>query len=505
MSPITLSEETPIIYPSEVPEIVFFLGSIFESLGVTAYLVGGTIRDIIAHKTISDIDIVVSESARKVAYDTSSKLNGKMVILNEDKDIARVIISRKGLETNLDISSYKGSIYSDLGERDFTIDAMCIPVSPSLSSIDSITVIDPNKGICDLNRRIIRQVSNKSFVKDPARLMRAPRLASQLGFDIECETANTIRRESHLIQLVPTERVRDELLKIVERPKITNSIRNLDNLDLLTKIIPEFENTKGITQPSEHHYWDVFNHSLETAGNVDRLVGKSQSSPDLVSDAIAKLPQVDKHFSEVVCDGHTRLTMLKIAGLLHDISKPETKRSDSSGKVRFIGHDIQGAEKTRNILERLRFGNKGVQMISKMVRHHLRPTQMSSGTELPSPRAVYRYYRDLGDVSLDTLFLNMADYLAAKGPDITLNGWNNHFKIINHILQDDPVSEKQPKQILPLLDGHTIMDEFALDPGPKIGTLLELVRESRASGEIGTKEEALEFLETTLASGGTSA
>ena len=137
-----------------------------------------------------------------------------------------------------------------------------------------------------------------------------------------------------------------------------------------------------------------------------------------------------------------------------------------------------------------------------MVRHHLRPTQMSSGTELPSPRAVYRYYRDLKDVSLDTLFLNMADYLAAKGPNVTLNGWNDHFKIINHILQDDPVSQKQPKQILPLLDGHTIMDKFALEPGPKIGTLLELVREYRASGEIGTREEALEFLETTLTSGG---
>ena len=502
MSPITVSKETPTISPSDVPEIVFFLVSIFESLGVTAYLVGGTIRDIIARKKISDIDIIVSESAQEVACDISSKLNGKMVILNKDKDIARVIINRKGLETNLDISSCKGSIHSDLGERDFTIDAMCIPLLPSLSSIDSITVIDPSTGVHDLNRRIIRQVSNKSFVKDPARLMRAPRLASQLGFDIDRETASTIQRESHMIHLVPAERVRDELLKIVERPKITNSIRNLDNLDLLTKIIPEFENTKGITQPSEHHYWDVFNHSLETAGNIERVVVKSQSRPDFVSDAIAKLPSVDKHFSEIVCDGHTRLTMLKIAGLLHDIAKPETKRSDSNGKVRFIGHDIQGAEKTSNILERLRLGNRGIQMASRMVRHHLRPTQMSSGTELPSPRAVYRYYRDLKDVSLATHFLNMADYLAAKGPNVTLNGWNDHFKIINHILQDDPVSQKQPKQILPLLDGHTIMDKFALEPGPKIGTLLELVREYRASGEIGTREEALEFLETTLTSGG---
>ena len=197
--------------------------------------------------------------------------------------------------------------------------------------------------------------------------------------------------------------------------------------------------------------------------------------------------------------------MVKIAGLLHDISKPETKRSESSGKVRFIGHDIRGAQKTKHILERLRFGNKGIQMISGMVHHHLRPTQMSSGTELPSPRAIYRYYRDLGDISVDTLFLNMADYLAAKGPNLTKEGWYDHFRIINHIAQENSVSRKQSKQILPLLDGHTIMDEFALDPGPKIGTLLELVRESRASGEIGTKEEALEFLETTLASGGTSA
>ena len=140
-------------------------------------------------------------------------------------------------------------------------------------------------------------------------------------------------------------------------------------------------------------------------------------------------------------------------------------------------------------------------MVRSMVRHHLRPRQMGNKGELPTNRAIHRYYRDLGDVALDTLYLNMADFLAARGPLITPAEMRNQVRVINHILTVGPQNQAVVASRRGLLTGHDIMSELQIGPGPLIGRLLKSVAEAEARGRIRTREEALKLARANIETG----
>jgi hypothetical protein len=173
-----------------------------------------------------------------------------------------------------------------------------------------------------------------------------------------------------------------------------------------------------------------------------------------------------------------------------------TKSIDDTGRARFLGHTKQGTAMTANILERLRFSNREIRLVESLVYHHLRPVQLAN-EELPTQRAIYRYFRDTGEVGIDILFLALADYLASRGPLASMEEWRKLCHLVNYILTEH---EKQQAKILPmkLIDGNDIMDSFDLVPGPLIGKLLAMVNEAYASGELSTKEEALTLVQKKL-------
>jgi poly(A) polymerase len=175
-----------------------------------------------------------------------------------------------------------------------------------------------------------------------------------------------------------------------------------------------------------------------------------------------------------------------------------TKSIDDTGRARFLGHTKQGAAMTAGVLERLRFSNREVSLVESLVYHHLRPAQMANG-ELPTQRAIYRYFRDVGEAGIDVLFLALADYLASRGPLASMEEWGNHCQLMNYILAEH---DKQQAEILPvkLIDGDDIMDKFDLAPGPLVGRLLAIVNEAHASRELSTREEALALVQGELSS-----
>ena len=144
-----------------------------------------------------------------------------------------------------------------------------------------------------------------------------------------------------------------------------------------------------------------------------------------------------------------------------------------------------------------------------MVRYHLRPRQMAQKGDMPTRRALYRYYRDVGGVALDTLYLNTADYLAARGPMLEREEWTEHCDLVRYILEEGRFEGDRHRDSLKslpkLVDGYDIIDGFALAPSPKIGKLLEEVREAQASGEVSTREQALELVSASLERGGDGA
>ena len=492
---IQVSEAEPptiALYPSLLPASVAPLRRFLASQGLVAYLVGGAVRDTLLDRELLDLDVAVEGDAGLIAEGAAAALGWRAHPLDTARGIFR--LSPAHGEPSVDLSPVRGSIEQDLAQRDFTVDAVALPL------MEDATPIDPYGGGLDLDRRLIRALSPQVFIDDPGRLLRAVRLAAQLGFDIEPSTRAGIESNAGLISLVAPERTREELLKLLGSRETVRWLRELDELGLLCRIIPELWEAKGVAQPKEH-YWDVFDHCIETTGQVERLLQSEECTGFLGDDS-----PVDggDYFAQHASDGHSRLNLLKLVGLLHDISKPATKTIEPSGRIRFFGHHTEGAEVAGNILRRLRFSRAGIDLVSTMIENHLRPGQMAEKGELPTPRAVYRFHRDLGEAAVDTVYLNLADYLAARGPDLDEKDWAYRRDVARHILRGSATREgtKRPPGII---DGHDIMREMGIPPGPQVGKMVEMVREAHASGCISTREEALSLLAGELRAGGTGA
>ena len=254
--------------------------------------------------------------------------------------------------------------------------------------------------------------------------------------------------------------------------------------------------TKRVQQPKEH-FWDVFDHSIETVATVEYLLRETEWRYGNKG-ILAQAPWsevIQEYFAHEVSKGSNRKAMLKLAALLHDLAKPRTKTVDSKGKMRFLGHAKEGATMAAAILQRLRFSSKESELVESLVYHHLRPAQMTSA-ELPTRRAIYRYFRDTGDVGIDILFLALADYLATHGPNLDVKEWQGNCRLIKYILEEHFKQEEVPPP--KLVNGHDLMKIFSLKPGKEIGKMLEIIKEAQAVGKITTKEEALAFVQKKL-------
>jgi len=463
------------------------------------FLVGGAVRSILLKKTIKDIDIVVSGSSKNFSKYFANIIDGKTIELDKKRDINRIIFKPKNTIYEIDVSPIKKDIVTDLKTRDFTIDAIAIDLSKKFTNLDTSDYIDPSYGIQDLNKKILRSTNQNIFIEDPIRLLRAVRISSELGFEISKETYKEIQKNSSLINSVAVERIRDEFLKILALPKSMYGIKTLDNLTLLTKIIPELNDSKGVLQPKEH-YWDVFNHLIETIGTLEVLFDKKNKTNQFIKKYIPRFIDDEKYFNEIIFEGHSRKTILKLVGLIHDISKPETKKIEKTGKIRFIGHDKLGAKKSIRILKRLKMSNKSIEYISSIISNHLRPTQLAQKDELPTNRALNRYYRDLNQFSIDTLYLNLADYLSARGEMLNEKEWEKHCKLIKHILNHFKISKEE--KILPkLVSGYDIMNVLSIQSGPIIGVILKRIEEAQLNEDIKTREDALNIIKEKNNSG----
>jgi poly(A) polymerase len=465
------------------------VNNLLTEQGVRSYLVGGFVRDLLLGRQTADIDIAVARDGVEIARKVAGAVDGKFVLLDKVNRVGRVIVGKEA-RWELDFTTFQGSIEDDLAGRDFTIDA--IAVDPGELNKD-VHFIDPFKGQADLKKGIIRAVSETAFQSDAARLLRAVRLAAELGFSVDRQTEALIRENCHLIAGVAGERIREELLRLLAVPHAERFLPYLDELGLVTAIIPELAEAKGVEQPKEH-FWDVFDHSLETVIAVDFILhqGGWQYAGDKVLAATPWSEMLAQHFSREVSHGSSRRSLLKLAALLHDVAKPQTKAIAQDGRMRFLGHGKLGAEVAVGILERLRLSGKEIRLVEVMVREHLRPGQMSQ-QGLPTRRAIYRYFRDTEGAGIDILFLSLADHLATRGPNLELVGYKEHARMVDYVLTQHLEQERvttPPK----LVSGHDLIDTFGLSPGPKIGKLLEAVREAQASGEITTREEALAYI-----------
>ena len=473
---------------------------LFNELRVRGYVVGGFVRDTLLGRTTLDIDIAVTADAPEVARRVADDLAGKYILLDEIFGVARVIVTGTngaGGQWQLDFSSCEGNIEQDLARRDFTINAMAIDMGELVTDYRGARLIDPFNGCEDLDRGVVRSVRGAAFEEDAVRLLRAVRLVAELSFHIDRDTEAQIRRHAHLMTDVAGERVREELLRLLVVPGSGRFVKYLNELGLLMAVLPELAVARGIEQPREH-FWDVFDHSLETVVAVDFLLqqGDWEHADGELQSAVPWSVELAEYFERRVSSGSTGGALLRLAALLHDIAKPQTKTIEPDGRMRFLGHAQEGALIAADIMERLRFSTKETRVVEAMVQYHLRPMQMSQ-EGLPTNRAIYRYFRDTGEVGIDTLFLNLADHLATRGPHLDPTGWLEHTYLVDYLLKQYYEQQSQVRPVK-LIDGHDLMNIFGLNPDPLLGELLEAVREAQAAGEVATREEALEYVRKYL-------
>ncbi len=488
--------------PPSIRELLTQLARFFHEHGLEAYATGGFLRDALLGLPVHDIDVSVRGDPLSLGPLLAAVTEGHYFPLDEEKHIARVLVPARQL--HIDLLLLDGALEEDLRRRDYTIDALAAPLDQL--TLGRIDVTDPTAGLADLDAGIVRTTGEQALLDDPLRLLRGPRIATQLGFAVEPQTAELVRRHASLVRQAAPERQRDELIRIFSTATAGRGVRLLEELGLLAHVLPEMEVTRGAEQPKEHH-WDVLGHSLAAVEKLDALLAEEAPAQPPESGLWRELwtqlawwTDAREYFRSEVVMGTGRSALLKICGLLHDVGKPETRTIDGTGRMRFFGHSDAGAEIATRLMQRLRFSSREVSLVRAMIQAHLRPVQMAQQGP-PSRRAIYRFFRDTGDAGIDTLFLSLADHLATVGPLLNMDGFQRHVAVVSYILAkrfEDPNVVTPPK----LLRGDELMAALGISPGPLVGELLEAVREAQAAGEVTTQQQALDLARHRLAAAG---
>ena len=458
------------------------LAAVAETVGGPVWLVGGAVRDLLLARALHDVDLALPGGSGAVARRLADRLGGAFVPLGEPHGMARVVLAGPP-PLQMDLADFRGpSLEADLAGRDVTVDALAVDLHALLRGPAAIH--DPTGGLGDLARRRLRGCGPTAFADDPVRVLRVLRLGHQLGFAIEPETEALARASAPALALVSAERVRDELAHILRAPRSAPAIRQADAWSVLRAILPEVEAMREATQSAPHRF-TVWEHSLRALEAADALL----ADLSLLAPHDAR---VAASLAEPTGSGLTRREVWKLAVLLHDVAKPETRSADADGRTRFIGHDRIGADRAVAIAARLRWPGRATEVLARLVRHHLRPMHLGMLDEV-TRRARYRFHRDVAEEVPALVCLTIADAAGTDGraPALVYRGPTR--ALLESLLAGEEPAAREAAEP-PLVRGEDVMALLDLPPGPPVGRALRQVREAQALGLVSTRDEALAWL-----------
>lgn len=442
------------------------------------WVVGGAVRDAALGEEVMDADLAVSAGAEEeTARAIGRAAKGFAFPLSREHGIWRAVPPEDDWHVDV-VGLRAATIEDDLRERDFTVNAVAVPLGGG-------EPVDPTGGLEDAAARLVRMVSPGAFDADPLRLLRAARIAAGHDLEIDPETAAAIRERSGRAAEPAGERQFAELRGIVAGPDPVRGLELLDDLRLTGTVLPELEALKGVVQNPNHHL-DVHGHTLQVLREWLAI------ESDLKGFAGDLAPQVAELLAEPLADELTRRDALRFGALLHDIGKPQT-RGESGGHVTFIGHDKAGAEVVASICRRLRTSRHLSTHLQGLALHHLHLGFLVHQRPL-SRRTVYAYLHTTGPVAPDVTLLSAADRLAARGsgPIAAPEMVEAHLELAREMLAEALTWHRDgPPE--PPLDGDELASELGLEPGPEMGRILEELRVAAFAGEIGSRDEALKL------------
>lgn len=440
--------------PTNVTQVTFAL----KNAGFEAFLVGGCVRDILRGKKPKDWDVTTNATPEQIIplftktfYENSFGTVGVVIQEGDNEEIIEVTPYR--LESaysdgrHPDQVTFSKNILDDLKRRDFTMNA--IAYDPSNGQI-----VDPYNGQADIKTKTIRAVGDagERFNEDGLRIMRAIRLAAELGFMINVDTEKAILSHITMLSKVAKERIRDEFTKLIMSDTPMIALVVAQKMGILPYIAPELEQGLHMKQNQAHSY-DVFEHLLRSLQHA-----------------------ADKGWA----------LEIRLAALLHDIGKPATCRfSPEKGDVTFYGHEVVGARMTKKILENLKYPRKTIDLVVKLVRWHM----FFSDTEQISLSAVRRMIVNVGKENIwDLMNLRACDRIGTGRPKENPYRLRQYKAMIEEAMRD-PISVGMLK-----LDGKGLMEVLQMQPGPRIGWILHaLLEDVLENPALNTKEKLKEM------------
>jgi len=466
------------------------------------YLVGGAVRDIFANQPIRDLDFVIKKKAIKLARKIADSLKGAFYPLDTERDTGRILVQKPGQKQQvIDFAAFRGkNLNEDLKARDFTINA--IAMDPYDHS-----VYDPLGGVADLRNNLLKACSNSSIIDDPLRIIRAVRMSIVFGLHISPETRKLIKASvNHLLDISP-ERLRDEIFRIFQGPKSATGIKVLDRLGALDLILPELKQLKDVPQ-SKPHVHDVWSHSLSVMDHLDSILAalSEEYHPETASNYFHGVmvlrigryrKQIAEHFSSNNLPGRSWREILMFASLYHDIAKPLMAVQTEDGRVRYWGHEGESAEIASERARLLKMSNEEVDRVQIIVQHHMRlhfhTGRLLKEKKMPSNRAIYRFFRDTGEAGVDICLLTLADLWATYENTLPEDTWVACLDIVRVFLE--AWWEKKDEIVLPprLIGGEDIIRSLEIRPGPKVGNVIEAVREAQVIGTVHNSKEAIVY------------
>lgn len=446
------------------PQLIRQLHAFAEKRGVQLYLVGGSVRALLLSQPHTDLDFALADDAIAFAKAFADKIGEAFVKLEEQPPTARVVIRETRFA--LDFAGFRAeTLEADLRLRDLTINAMALDLL-SLLMKQAVNLIDPCDGFSDLEGRVLYFPSERVVIDDPLRLLRAYRFSAQLGFEIPEATINLIRLHKDRLPQVSLERIRDELIKILNVQNATTYLRHMDETRLLSQIIPEIEEIRG-------SYQNALDRRLRALEMFE-----IKPIPDTLQ---SYQPQIEAYLHEQMTHDLCRQQVLKLALILRD----------------------SRAETAVQITNRLRLGRKAAQLMRCLVQNRLYLMDSMDGNGYIPRRSMTSFLRRAGSDWLGVLLITYANIRSAapkirrtNAPPIV----EEALKRIANLYYDEigPIMERGR-----LITGNDILQTFGVIPGVIIGRVLQHIEDLQFEGIIRTPDEALEAARSFLQNNGT--
>jgi tRNA nucleotidyltransferase/poly(A) polymerase len=458
-----MPSRNPLLIPPIVEQVGLLLGNEQH-----VFLVGGAVRDLMLQKPIRDYDFTLKDGAIPLARKVADALDGDFYVLDGQRDAGRVLLNEGGQRVTLDfVAQREPSFAADLKARDFTINAMAIDLQAPQA------LLDPLAGAADLQAKILRACSATAFEDDPVRVLRAMRMAASFDLQIEKETLEWLKAAGERLSEISAERVRDEIFRLLEAPRLPSSLRALGMLNLFDAIVPEFSNLKVEGK------WELALQRMRHLRGILAMLDKdypAEGARDLHSGLLVlKLgryrEQISKHLAGEFVVDRQRRSLLFLAALLIDVNK-----------------DVAAQR-----VQQMKLSGSEIETLIRIIENNDLPALFSEGSEEADRREIYRFFKNMGSAGLDICLLSVANLEARDGKDLLQDKLGRHLDKVRSLM--DAYWEQYDEVVSPkaLLSGDELMAELGLKPGAQVGQILEALLEAQAAGEINKKKEALNF------------